>query len=84
MVYAECGAFESPARKRERAGGSRRRKRRRRRRGKRKRRGRGGGSSGLPTEGEIERTLSFDFFLRVVRALGRHLAPITVPSPLVR
>ena len=46
--------------------------------------GGGGGSSGLPTEGEIERTLSFDFFLRVVRALGRHLAPITVPSPLVR
>ncbi|CAM9664192.1 unnamed protein product [Scytosiphon promiscuus] len=27
--------------------------------------------------------LSLDFFLRMVRALGRHLAPISVPSPLV-
>lgn len=29
------------------------------------------------------RALALDFFLRMVRALGRHLAPITVPSPLV-
>ncbi|CAM9972358.1 unnamed protein product [Ectocarpus sp. 12 AP-2014] len=31
----------------------------------------------------VERALSLDFFLRVVRALGRHLAPISVSSPLV-
>lgn len=31
-----------------------------------------------------ERALSLDFFLRLVRALGIHLAPISVPSPLVR
>ncbi|CAN0496534.1 unnamed protein product, partial [Ectocarpus sp. 8 AP-2014] len=32
----------------------------------------------------VERALSLDFFLRAVRALGRHLAPISVSSPLVR
>ncbi len=31
-----------------------------------------------------ERALSLDFFVRMVRALGRHLAPVSVPSPLVR
>jgi len=31
-----------------------------------------------------DRALSLDFFARVVRALGRHLAPVSVPSPLVR
>lgn len=34
--------------------------------------------------GTAEGVLSLNFFLRVLRALGRHLAPITVPSPLVR
>lgn len=45
--------------------------------------GRNGGSG---SEGwdRGERALSLDFFLRLVRALGRHLAPISVPSPLVR
>lgn len=37
-----------------------------------------GGDSGAGS-----RALALDFFLRIVRALGRHLAPITVPSPLV-
>lgn len=31
-----------------------------------------------------ERALSLDFFLRLVRALEKHLAPISVPSPLTR
>lgn len=34
--------------------------------------------------GRGDRALSLDFFLRMVRALGRHLAPVSVPSPLVR
>lgn len=41
------------------------------------------GSGGAEGRGG-EYALSLDFFLRVVRALGRHLAPISVPSPLVR
>eukprot|EP00903_Cladosiphon_okamuranus_P010367 g9808.t1 len=44
--------------------------------------GRDGGSGGEGLD-RGERALSLDFFLRLVRALGRHLAPIWVPSPLV-
>ncbi|CAM9853492.1 unnamed protein product, partial [Ectocarpus fasciculatus] len=51
-----------------------------RRRGARETEGGGGGGGGC---GSIERALSLDFFFRVVRALGRHLAPISVSSPLV-
>lgn len=42
------------------------------------------GGRGGEGRGRGERALSLDFFLRLVRALGRHLAPISVPSPLVR
>lgn len=45
--------------------------------------GRNGGRGGEGWD-RGERALSLDFFLRLVRALGRHLAPISVPSPLVR
>lgn len=48
--------------------------------------GRNAGRNGTNGEGwdRDDRALSLDFFLRLVRALGRHLAPISVPSPLVR
>lgn len=45
--------------------------------------GRGGEGEGKGRD-RGERALSLDFFLRLVRALARHLAPISVPSPLVR
>eukprot|EP00752_Nemacystus_decipiens_P010328 g9200.t1 len=41
------------------------------------------GDQGAEGWDKDEHALSLDFFLRLVRALGRHLAPISVPSPLV-
>lgn len=48
--------------------------------------GRCGVSSNSKSGGKSDRSLALtlSFFARTVRALERHLAPITVPSPLVR